>query len=82
MLQNHCHVGTAATVHVETDSSTVRLAEKSCVTIRSEELEPAGCSTESGIDPLSHVSMKHKTEDEEKSLCSQQELKFVHLVCK
>ena len=30
--------------------------------------KPANCSAESGIDPHSHVSVKHRTEDDEKSL--------------
>ena len=30
--------------------------------------KPASCSAESGVDPHSQVSVKHKTEDEEKSL--------------
>ncbi|CAB1427139.1 unnamed protein product [Pleuronectes platessa] len=42
------------------ESSVLRSARKSW--------KPASCSAESGTDPHSHVSVKHSTEDEEKSL--------------
>lgn len=64
----HCcsPVGSPATVDGETDSSIFDLAGKSLVVIRSEEL--AACQLDSGkeyvIDPHSHVSVKHRTEDE------------------
>jgi len=70
VLLHHCHVVAPTTVDVKTDSSTFSFAGKFRVSVCSVELE--ACQLH---NPHSHVSVKHKTADEEKSLFfSQQQL--------
>jgi len=66
VLQHHCHVSAPATVSIKADSSTFGFAGQLCVAIRSEELEAGQLQRRVRIDPHSHVSVKHRTEDEEK----------------
>ena len=65
VLQDHFHIVAPTTVNIKTDSSTFRFAGQLKLPA-----EAASCSAESGIDPQSHISVKHETEDDvSRSLC-------------
>ncbi len=63
MLQDHGHIISQVTINVKTELSDKTKDGNTCVVIRTEKL-----GNKSTINQHSHISVKHKTKDEIKSL--------------
>lgn len=68
VLLNNSHIITPATVSRKTDTSTFVLPKNFMWQSALKSWSSTNCTTESSIDPLSQVSIKHKTANLEQSL--------------
>ncbi|XP_037395037.1 uncharacterized protein LOC108423841 [Pygocentrus nattereri] len=68
VLGNHCHIGAPGVVDVETDSSTFRFTSGKFPLSARRSWNPSRWSAQSGVCVFNHVSVKHNTLEEEKSL--------------